>query len=81
MKKIVFALATLAIVSCKKEEVKPVDYTLLTGKITNQNSNKLTIHKGRAIVKEISVAENGTFSDMYILIFPKKYGASVLSKF
>jgi len=63
MKKIVFALATLAIVSCKKEEVKPVDYALFSGKITNQNSDKLTIYKGRDIVTEISVAENGTFSD------------------
>jgi len=63
MKKIVFALAALAIVSCKKEEVKPVDYTLFTGKITNKNSDKLTVYKGRASVKEISVDENGMFSD------------------
>jgi len=63
MKKIVFALATLAIVSCKKEEVKPVDYTLFTGKVTNQKSDKLTIVKGRDVLKEISVDENGVFSD------------------
>jgi len=63
MKKIVFALATLAIVSCKKEEVKPVDYTLFTGKITNKKSDKLTIVKGRDVIKEISVDEQGVFSD------------------
>jgi len=63
MKKIVFALASLAIVSCKKEEVKPVDYALFSGKITNQKSDKLTIVKGREVLKEISVDENGVFSD------------------
>lgn len=63
MKKIVFALATLAIVSCKKEEVKPVDYTLVSGKITNKNNDKLTIVQGRNLIKEITVDENGVFTD------------------
>ena len=61
MKKIIFALAVLAVVSCKKE---PVDYTLITGKITNSTSTKLTINNNkREVVKEITVAENGVFSD------------------
>lgn len=63
MKKIVFALAALAIISCKKEEVKPVDYTLFTGTITKPNSDKLTIYQGRKPVKEVSVDENGKFAD------------------
>jgi len=63
MKKIVFALATLAIVSCKKEEVKPVDYTLFTGKITNKNSDKLEVRQGPKVIQEIKVDENGIFAD------------------
>jgi len=63
MKKIVFALAVLAIVSCKKEEAKPVDYTLITGQITNPNGDKVTIYKGREVVKEISLDDNGKFAD------------------
>lgn len=63
MKKIVFALATLAVISCKKEDTKPVDYTLISGKITNKVNEKLTIVQGRNLIKEISVDENGMFSD------------------
>lgn len=63
MKKIVFALATLAIISCKKEEEKPVDYTLFTGKITNNEGGKLMIYKGRELKKEITLDENGVFAD------------------
>ena len=63
MKKIVFAIAAIAIISCKKEEAKPVDYTLFTGTITTPNSNKLTIYQGRKPIKEISVDENGKFAD------------------
>ena len=51
MKKIVLALATLAIVSCKKEDVKLVDYTLISGKITNKEGNDLKIYKGRELKK------------------------------
>ncbi len=60
MKKIVFALAALAIFSCK--ENKPVDYTLITGKISN-NSENLKIYKGRELKKEITLSEIGEFSD------------------
>ncbi|MGB0974434.1 MAG: TlpA family protein disulfide reductase [Flavobacteriaceae bacterium] len=63
MKKIVFALATLAVVSCKQEDAKPVDYTLISGKITNKVNDKLTIIQGRNKIKEIAVDENGMFSD------------------
>ncbi|MFD0962680.1 TlpA family protein disulfide reductase [Pseudofulvibacter geojedonensis] len=63
MKKIVFALAALAIVSCKKEETKPVDYTLFTGTITNPNSDKLTVLTRKGPVKDINVDENGKFAD------------------
>jgi len=62
MKKIVFALATLAIVSCKKEEVKPVDYALFSGKITNKNSDTIYV-TGKDFKKAIPVKEDGTFND------------------
>lgn len=63
MKKIVLALATLAVISCKQEEAKPVDYTLVSGKITNKVNDKVTIVQGRNLIKEIAVDENGVFSD------------------
>jgi len=62
MKKVVFALATLAIVSCKKEEVKPVDYALFSGKITNNSSDSIFV-KGKDFSQAIVVKEDGTFSD------------------
>ncbi|PHS10360.1 MAG: thioredoxin [Kordia sp.] len=62
MKKVVFALATLAIVSCKKEDVKPVDYALFSGKITNNNTDSVFV-KGKDFSKAIVVKEDGTFSD------------------
>ena len=43
MKKIVFALAALAIVSCKKEEAKPVDYILISGNIKNNTNDSVVI--------------------------------------
>ena len=63
MKKIVFALAALSLVACKKEEAKPVDYTLITGQFTNPNSEQLTIYKGRDSVKGLTVDESGKFAD------------------
>jgi len=62
MKKIVFALASLAIVSCKKEDVKPVDYALFTGKITNKNSDSIFV-TGKDFKQAIPVQEDGSFSD------------------
>jgi len=62
MKKIVFALASLAIVSCKKEDVKPVDYALLSGKIINKNSDSVFV-RGKDFSQAIPVKEDGTFSD------------------
>lgn len=62
MKKIVFALATLAIVSCNKD-TKPVDYTLITGKVSNKEGNDLKIFKGRELKKTIALDESGAFAD------------------
>jgi len=62
MKKIVFALASLAIVSCKKEDVKPVDYALFSGKITNKNSDSIFV-TGKDFKQAIPVQEDGSFND------------------
>jgi len=62
MKKIVFALAVLAIVSCKKEEAKPVDYVLFSGKIINVNTDSVYV-RGTNFNKAIPVQKDGTFAD------------------
>ncbi|MBE9488827.1 MAG: TlpA family protein disulfide reductase [Bacteroidetes bacterium] len=62
MKKL-FALFTIliAVTSCKTE---PKDYVTLSGKITNVNeSKKITIQNRTGYKKEISVNDDGTFSD------------------
>ncbi len=86
MKKIVFALATLAIVSCNKE-VKPVDYTLFSGTVSNKEGNDIKIFKGRELKKEIALDENGTFSDTlrldpgeYILLTNNQYARVYFKK-
>jgi thiol-disulfide isomerase/thioredoxin len=68
MKRIIyFALAVLAIVSCKEE---PKDYVSFSGKIINQNSDSLIIFSlsDRDFKKRISVSEDGSFSDTLKII-------------
>lgn len=62
MKKFFYlALASLAIVSCKKEAK---DYLTFSGKITNKNSDSLVIANPRLGFKRvIKVQEDGTFKD------------------
>ena len=62
MKKIVFFIAVLAIISCDKKEVAPKDYVTLSGKITDQNSDSLVIISG-TYTKNIHVNKDGTFKD------------------
>ena len=59
MKKIVYFIAALAIISCNKE---PKDYVMLSGTITDQNSDSLVV-RSRTYSKTIQVQEDGTFSD------------------
>jgi thiol-disulfide isomerase/thioredoxin len=63
MKKIYLIIAAIAIVSCNSEP--KVDYAIISGTITNAASEKATIYKqaDRSVVKEMILAENGTFSD------------------
>lgn len=52
-------MVSLGILSCKNE---PKDYATLSGKITNKNSDSVTI-RGTSYSKTISVNEDGTFKD------------------
>ena len=59
MKKIVFFIAAIAIVSCENE---PKDFVSLSGNITDQSSDSLVI-RSRTYSKTIRVNSDGTFSD------------------
>ena len=59
MKKILLLLITIALISCNKE---PKDYVSLKGKITNSSTEILSI-LGKNFKKDITVNEDGTFSD------------------
>lgn len=59
MKKILYILISVAIVSCGTE---PKDYATISGKITNKNSDSLVIRK-QAYSKTIQVGEDGSFQD------------------
>ncbi len=61
MKKIVFILAALAIISCKEEEKKP-EYVIINGTIQNNNSETAKI-RGYDMDIEIPISETGTFTD------------------
>ena len=59
MKRLLFALLAVLILSCGEQ---PLNYVTLSGKITNQNSDSLLIRK-QAYKKKIDVGEDGTFMD------------------
>lgn len=62
MKKILFVIIALAILSCSKEE-NQVKYALFSGKIENIDGGKLSIRNSEKEIKEITVLDDGTFSD------------------
>ena len=59
MKKIVYFLLTLVIMSCQNE---PKDYVSISGQITDKNSDSVVI-RSRTYSKTIPVNEDGSFSD------------------
>ncbi len=62
MKKTLILLSALAIIACKKET--PIDYSIVSGKITNKEKGEFTINSmDRSIKDPIHVSEDGTFSD------------------
>ena len=61
MKKLLLLFCIVTIVACKEE---PKDYVTVSGKITNPHEDKtLTIYSGKEYKKDITVNDNGTFSD------------------
>lgn len=63
MKKLWILLAATAIVSCKQEA--PIDYALISGKITNADAKEMTLYSStdRAFKHKITLAEDGSFTD------------------
>ena len=62
MKKILFSLIVLTIISCTKEE-KPVDYVVFSGKIENPDGGKFSVRSSTKVLKDFNVMENGSFAD------------------
>lgn len=63
MKKTLILLTALALVACKKET--PIDYALLSGKISNKAKGEVTLNSmsDRSFKETIDVAEDGSFAD------------------
>jgi len=63
MKKIWLLVAAIAIVSCKNEA--PIDYALISGKITNTTINEAAIYGviDRDFREKLTLAEDGSFKD------------------
>ncbi|EMQ95140.1 hypothetical protein D778_00137 [Xanthomarina gelatinilytica] len=59
MKKILYLLLAIAVISCQEE---PKDYVTFSGKIINKNSDSIVL-RTRDYSKTIKVNEDGTFSD------------------
>jgi len=62
MKKVLALMIVISVVSCSKKEVK-VDYAILSGKIENINGSTLSVRSSEKALKDISVAEDGIFTD------------------
>ena len=62
MKKLLIPFCALIIVACKNEAA--LDYSIISGKITNKEKGEFTINNmDRSIKKPINVSEDGTFLD------------------
>ncbi|MDG2194828.1 MAG: TlpA disulfide reductase family protein [Polaribacter sp.] len=63
MKKAWLLIAVIAIVSCKNET--PIDYAIISGKITNATTSEATIYGviDRDFRKKLTLEENGSFKD------------------
>ncbi len=71
MKKIWLLIALISLGSCKNEV--PVDYAIVSGKITNKSNEDLIIASPDNSFKQVlSVNEDGTFSDT-LRVQPNKY--------
>ncbi len=62
MKKLLFTLIVLTIISCAKEE-EPVDYVVFSGKIENPDGGKFSVRSSTKVLKDFTVLEDGSFTD------------------
>ena len=66
MKKLLILVLIITITACKEEP--KVDYTVITGKITNKTSGDFSIESfDRTFEKTLEVSEDGTFADTLIV--------------
>ena len=71
MKKIWFLIALITAISCKKEV--PVDYAIISGKITNKSAEDLTVMSSDRYFKQVlEMNEDGSFIDT-LQVEPNKY--------
>ncbi|MFK5959120.1 MAG: TlpA disulfide reductase family protein [Lutibacter sp.] len=62
MKNLGFFILAILVLSC--QEKVPVDYTIISGKITNKAVGKVSINSSDRTIKEVlNIAEDGSFSD------------------
>ena len=73
MKKLIVLLTAVAFVACNQQ--KPIDYAIVSGKILNANSDKITLYNEYDFdeKKEILITEEGTFLDTITLAQNQKY--------
>jgi len=65
MKKLLLLIAFTAILSCKPEVEKNIDYAIISGKIENTDSKTAIIYNQftKDKISELTIAEDGTFID------------------
>ena len=62
MKKLCLLIAVFAVISCKNEA--PIDYAVISGKITNKEVKAVSINDTKGLIKKIiEVSEDGNFVD------------------
>ncbi len=63
MKKLILILFAITLLSCTKQEVKPVDYAVFSGKIENLTEGKISLWNSNKIFDDIIVNKDSTFLD------------------
>ncbi|MBL4708021.1 MAG: TlpA family protein disulfide reductase [Flavobacteriales bacterium] len=74
MKKFILPLAFITLIACEKPA--SIDYALFSGKLENSDSEDLTV-KGEDFKKQISIKDDGTFSDTLFIENEGYYSFSV----
>ncbi|PKB44693.1 thiol-disulfide isomerase/thioredoxin [Cellulophaga sp. RHA19] len=59
------SLAVISLAACKTEKPAPIDYAIVSGKITNASNTELLIasYKDRSAIDTLTIAADGTFTD------------------